>query len=130
MYTSPAQGRERQAVELVRDDIDRVAKELDNPFEVIIFESEWQRFLAAGGHVEPTEAETEEPGGETRGRPEKAWRALMPYLVHPVHVTTRKSLGDMTRKLAVTELRSCAQLRGTFSRRNSSVASANWVHVA
>ena len=51
-------------------------------------------------------------------------------LIYPVHVTTRKSLGDMTRKLSVTELRSCAQLRGTFSRRNSSVASANWVHVA
>ena len=50
--------------------------------------------------------------------------------VYPVHVTTRKSLGDITRKLSVTELRSCAQLRGTFSRRNSSVASANWVHVA
>ena len=50
--------------------------------------------------------------------------------IYPVHVTTRKSLGDMTRKLSVTELRSCAQLRGTFSRRNSSVASANWVHVA
>ena len=51
-------------------------------------------------------------------------------IAYPVHVTTRKSLGDMTRKLSVTESRSCAQLRGTFSRRNSSVASANWVHVA
>src|SRR5208282_6199822 len=50
--------------------------------------------------------------------------------LYSVHVTTRNSLGDMTRKLSVTESRSSAQLRGTFSRRNSSVASANWVHVA
>jgi len=50
--------------------------------------------------------------------------------VYPVHATTRKSLGDMTRKLSVTESRRSAQLRGTFSRRKSSVASANWAHVA
>jgi len=51
-------------------------------------------------------------------------------LVYPVHATTRKSLGDMTRKLSVTESRRSAQRRGTFSRRKSSVASANWAHVA
>src|SRR5208282_6653925 len=59
--------------------------------------------------------------------PERPDAALHLY---SVHVTTRNSLGDMTRKLSVTESRSSAQLRGTFSRRNSSVASANWVHVA
>jgi hypothetical protein len=45
--------------------------------------------------------------------------------LYPVHATTRKSLGDMTRKLSVTESQRSAQLRGTFSRRKSSVASAN-----
>ena len=54
----------------------------------------------------------------------------MPALLYPVHATTRKSLGDMTRKLSVTESRRSAQRRGTFSRRKSSVASANWAHVA
>ena len=52
---------------------------------------------------------------------------LMIYLVHAI---TRKSLGDMTRKLSVTESHRFAQLRGTVSRRKSRVASANWVHVA
>src|ERR1700751_3448905 len=37
--------------------------------------------------------------------------------VQPVHVTTRKSLGLMTRKLSVTESQKSAQLRGTFSHR-------------
>src|ERR1700751_1346288 len=37
--------------------------------------------------------------------------------VYPVHVTTRKSLGLMTRKLSVTESQKSAQLRGTFSHR-------------
>ena len=50
--------------------------------------------------------------------------------VYPVHAITRKSLGDMTRKLSVTESHRFAQLRGTVSRRKPSVASANWVHVA
>src|SRR5271166_5788323 len=51
-------------------------------------------------------------------------------LIYPVHAITRKSLGDMTRKLSVTESHRFAQLRGTVSRRKPSVASANWVHVA
>jgi hypothetical protein len=50
--------------------------------------------------------------------------------VYPVQVMTRKSLGLMTRKLSVTESHIVAQLRGTFSRRKPSVASANWVTVA
>ena len=45
--------------------------------------------------------------------------------IYPVHVTTRKSLGLMMRKLSVTESQKSAQFRGTFSRRKSSVASAN-----
>src|ERR1035437_7975353 len=50
--------------------------------------------------------------------------------VYPVHVTTRKSLGLMMRKLSVTESQRSAQFRGTFSRRKPSVASANWAQVA
>src|SRR5665811_2495395 len=50
--------------------------------------------------------------------------------VYPVHVTTRKSLGLMMRKLSVTESQRTAQFRGTFSRRKPSVASANWAQVA
>src|SRR5450830_1017887 len=52
------------------------------------------------------------------------------YWVYPVHVTTRKSLGLMMRKLSVTESQRSAQLRGTISRRKPSVASANWAQVA
>src|SRR5450759_5107172 len=50
--------------------------------------------------------------------------------LYPVHVTTRKSLGLMMRKLSVTESQRFAQFRGTFSRRKPSVASANWAQVA
>ena len=50
--------------------------------------------------------------------------------VYPVHVMTRKFLGEMTRKLSVTESQKCAQLRGTCSRRKPSVASANCAQVA
>ena len=52
------------------------------------------------------------------------------WYVYPVHVTTRKSFGLMTRKLSVTESQRFAQFRGTFSRRKPSVASANWAQVA
>ena len=41
------------------------------------------------------------------------------------HARTRKSLGSMTRKLSETESRNSDQRLGTFSRRNSSVTSAN-----
>src|ERR1019366_6752956 len=54
---------------------------------------------------------------------------IVTYL-YPVHVTTRKSLGLMIRKLSVTESQMSAQFRGTFSRRKLSVASANWAQVA
>src|ERR1700758_2682022 len=50
--------------------------------------------------------------------------------VYPVHVMTRKSFGEMTRKLSLTESQKCAQLRGTCSRRKPSVASANCAQVA
>lgn len=50
--------------------------------------------------------------------------------LYPVHVITRKSLALMMRKLSVTESHIVAQLRGTFSRRKPSVASANWATVA
>ena len=46
-------------------------------------------------------------------------------VVIAVHVITRKSLGEMTRKLSVTESHSFAQFLGTVSRRNLKVASAN-----
>jgi len=51
-------------------------------------------------------------------------------LIYLVHLKTRKSPGLMTRKLSVTELRNSGQFRGTCSRRNPSVALANWVQVA
>jgi NO-binding membrane sensor protein with MHYT domain len=50
--------------------------------------------------------------------------------LYPVHVTTRKFFGSMTRKLSVTESQNSAQLRGTLSRRKLSAASANWAQVA
>src|SRR5450759_2212456 len=52
------------------------------------------------------------------------------FEVYPVHVTTRKSFGLMTRKLSVTESHRSAQFRGTFSRKKPSGASANWAQVA
>jgi hypothetical protein len=52
-------------------------------------------------------------------------RKLSAPEVYPVHVTTRKSFGLMTRKLSVTESQNSAQLRGTFSRRKLSASSAN-----
>src|SRR5271157_2681903 len=51
-------------------------------------------------------------------------------IVYPVHVSTRKSFGLMTRKLSVTESRKLLQFLGTLSRKKSSVASANCPHVA
>ena len=50
--------------------------------------------------------------------------------LYPVHVSTRKSFGLMTRKLSVTESRKLLQFLGTLSRKKSSVASANCPHVA
>jgi hypothetical protein len=47
------------------------------------------------------------------------------FLVYPVHAKTRKSFGEMTRKLSVTESHIWAQFRRTVSRRKSSVAAAN-----
>ena len=55
--------------------------------------------------------------------------ALAHINVYPVHVITRKSLGDMMRKLSVTESQRSSQFRGTFSRRKLSVASAKWAKV-
>jgi hypothetical protein len=50
--------------------------------------------------------------------------------VYPVHAITRKSFGDITRKLSVTVLLYLSQCRGTLSRRKSKVASANSLQVA
>jgi hypothetical protein len=52
------------------------------------------------------------------------------FQLYPVHVSTRKSFGLMTRKLSVTESRKLLQFLGTLSRKKSSVASANCPHVA
>ncbi len=52
------------------------------------------------------------------------------FVVYPVHVTTRKSFGLMTRKLSVTKSRHLRQFLGILSRKKSSVASANCTHVA
>ena len=45
--------------------------------------------------------------------------------VYPVHPRSRKSLGEIIRKLSVTESQNSAHLLGTSSRRNSRVVSAN-----
>jgi hypothetical protein len=50
--------------------------------------------------------------------------------LYPVHVGTRKSLGLMTWKLSVTELRKLPQFLGTLPRKKSRVAPANCPHVA
>ena len=55
---------------------------------------------------------------------------LAPLVLYPVHVSTRKSFGLMTRKLSVTESRKLLQFLGTLSRKKSSVTSANCPHVA
>ena len=52
------------------------------------------------------------------GRPGEAER----FIVYPVHAKTRKSFGEMTRKLSVTESQIAAQFLGTLSRRKSRVA--------
>jgi hypothetical protein len=52
-----------------------------------------------------------------------------PSIIYPVHAITRKSFGDITRKLSVTVLLYLAQFRGTLSLRKSSVASANSLQV-
>ena len=44
---------------------------------------------------------------------------------NPAHPRSRKSLGEIIRKLSVTELQNSAHLLGTSSRRNSRVVSAN-----
>jgi len=50
--------------------------------------------------------------------------------LYPVHAMTRKVFGDITRKLSVIALRYLAQFRGTLSRRNSRVVSANSLQVS
>src|ERR1700677_4349644 len=45
--------------------------------------------------------------------------------IYPVHPISRKSLGEIIRKLSVTESQSSAHLLGTSSRRKTRVASAN-----
>src|ERR1700722_1628785 len=45
--------------------------------------------------------------------------------LYPAHPRSRKSLGEIIRKLSVTESQNSAHLLGTSSRRNSRVVSAN-----
>src|SRR6202035_4723546 len=75
------------------------------------------------------------PGREAR--PNAVTKCESVYLIlftcrfiYPVHVSTRKSFGLMTRKLSVTESRKLLQFLGTLSRKKSSVTSANCPHVA
>ena len=51
-------------------------------------------------------------------------------LVYPAHVRTRKSFGDMTRKLSDTSSHKSPQFLGTSSFRNPSMASQNSLKVA
>ena len=50
--------------------------------------------------------------------------------LYPAHVRTRKSLGDMTRKLSETSSHSVLQFFGTFSFKNPSIVSQNSLYVA
>ena len=50
--------------------------------------------------------------------------------VYPAHVRTRKSFGDMTRKLSDTSSHKSPQFLGTSSFRNPSMASQNSLKVA
>src|SRR5450756_2744035 len=68
-------------------------------------------------------------GGRLHGPAAYVYCSRIPQL-YSVHVTTRKSLGLMMRKLSVTESQRSAQFRGTISRRKPSVASENWAQVA
>ena len=52
------------------------------------------------------------------------------FLVYPAHVRTRKSFGDMTRKLSDTSSHKSPQFLGTSSFRNPSMASQNSLKVA
>jgi hypothetical protein len=51
-------------------------------------------------------------------------------VLYPVHPRSRKSFGEITRKLSVIESHISAHLLGTSSRRKASVVSANSVHVS
>ena len=67
--------------------------------------------------------------GKTR-LPETVWKKTWAIRhivldVYPVHPRSRKSLGEIIRKLSVTESQNSAHLLGTWSRRNSRVVSAN-----
>ena len=53
-----------------------------------------------------------------------------PLVIYPAHVRTRKSFGDMTRKLSDTSSHKSPQFLGTSSFRNPSMASQNSLKVA
>jgi hypothetical protein len=58
------------------------------------------------------------------------WSTSAVLIIYPVDARTRKTVGSMTRKLSVTESLNSGQHSETFSRRNSSSASANSLYVA
>ena len=62
--------------EALRVDLRAVVNCFKETREVSIAETAWTEFLAAKGYVE-----SEEQGPGKRGRPEKAWSDLVPYLV-------------------------------------------------
>ena len=82
----------------------------------------------AAGHLVDTVATAK--GHDLRPAVHALAMLLAIVFIYPVHVSTRKSFGLMTRKLSVTESRKLLQFLGTLSRKKSSVASANCPHVA
>lgn len=79
--TSESLGAELDAV---KNDLKSVQDKLNSFCEVLVRQSEWNRFLSENGYTEETEeevSEDERPEGETRGRPHKNWRDMIPYFV-------------------------------------------------
>lgn len=80
--------------------------------------------------------------GQIAYRPSLSWFGMIHFvglvysggsaisLIYPAHPRSRKILGEIIRKLSVTESQNSFHLRGTSSRRNPKVASANSVHVS
>ncbi|HUI21447.1 MAG TPA: hypothetical protein VLZ74_10455 [Methylocella sp.] len=71
----PATSTDRRD-EMLRADLRAVVNCFDETREVSLAESDWTGFLVAKGYVE---SEEQSPG--KRGRPEKSWSDLVPYLV-------------------------------------------------
>ena len=76
------------------------------------------RLSSTGQRIEASASRLAEP-------PVALTRDRLEEFLYPVQPRSRKSLGEIIRKLSVTESQSSAHLLGTSSRRKTRVASAN-----